>query len=65
MGVSLAIESAHNAHAGNKVSRATYADRVPVSGPWYFAMNAGNQPAALSRNALQGLMWSRFSRRTR
>jgi hypothetical protein len=36
MGVSLAIQSAHNA----KVARATSAYRVPANAPWYVAMNA-------------------------
>jgi hypothetical protein len=46
VGASLAFQSAHNAHASGKVSRATSADRVPASLPWYIATKVGNSTAS-------------------
>ena len=42
MGVSLAIQSAHGAHAKAAMDPAASAARVHVSAPWYIAMNAGH-----------------------
>jgi hypothetical protein len=54
MGVSLAIQSAHGAHAKAGVDPAASAARVDVSAPWYIAMNAGH--SARTRGTLAGYL---------
>jgi hypothetical protein len=50
MGVSLALQSAHNA----KVGHVTSVDSVPASAPWYIAMNAMHGARHLSAAPLRG-----------
>jgi hypothetical protein len=63
MGVSLAIQSTHNARASGKVSRVTSADRVPVKLAIVRRNECREQRAAFSRGVLEELILSGFSRR--
>jgi uncharacterized membrane protein YdcZ (DUF606 family) len=42
VGISLAIQSAHNAQARARVGQAASTVRVHVSAPWYTVINAGH-----------------------